>query len=77
KAFATALTRFKMDAATTVYVGDNPRVDVAGAKAAGMLTAWADLENSRFPDDVEPPDLVIHRLPELPELIDQPPSTAG
>ena len=70
KAFATALSRFKMDASATVYVGDNPRVDVAGAKTAGMQTAWADLENATYPDDVVAPDFTVHALAELPRLID-------
>jgi FMN phosphatase YigB (HAD superfamily) len=28
------------DPARTVFVGDNPVADMAGAKAAGMWTAW-------------------------------------
>jgi FMN phosphatase YigB (HAD superfamily) len=69
KAFTIALSRFKMDPATTIYVGDNPRVDVGGAKAAGMLAAWADLEDTAYPPDVVAPDLTIRRLPELPALL--------
>jgi FMN phosphatase YigB (HAD superfamily) len=38
--FAAALGRMDADPARTVFVGDNPVADMAGAKAAGMWTAW-------------------------------------
>lgn len=69
KAFRISCERFKMDVATTMYVGDNPQVDVAGAKAAGMLAAWADLENAAYPPDVVAPDLTVRRWSELPALL--------
>jgi putative hydrolase of the HAD superfamily len=38
--FARALTRLQADAARSVFVGDHPDVDIAGARAAGMRTVW-------------------------------------
>ena len=38
--FARALTRLQVDAARSVFVGDHPDVDIAGARAAGMRTVW-------------------------------------
>jgi len=71
KAFEIAVARFAMNAATTIYVGDNPQVDVAGAKAAGLLAAWADLEGASYPQGVTRPDFAITDLAQLPPLIQQ------
>jgi len=38
--FARALTRLHADAVRSVFVGDHPEVDIAGARAAGMRTVW-------------------------------------
>jgi HAD superfamily hydrolase (TIGR01509 family) len=69
RAFEIALTRFSMQAPTTVYVGDDPIVDVSGAKAAGMFAAWADLEHKAYPADMTPPDLSITELPQVALLV--------
>ena len=59
RAFATALARFEMDAPTTVYVGDDPRVDIAGARLAGMLAGWVNFEEKQYPSDMAQPDLIV------------------
>jgi HAD superfamily hydrolase (TIGR01509 family) len=69
RAFEIALTRFSMQTSTTVYIGDEPRVDVAGAQAAGMLAAWADLEGKVYPADVPPPDRSLTKLSQVLELV--------
>jgi putative hydrolase of the HAD superfamily len=38
--FALALTDLGVDAQSTLFVGDNPEVDIVGAAAAGLQTAW-------------------------------------
>src|SRR5262249_30705436 len=40
KIFRLALERLHTDPARSVYVGDHPEVDVAGARAAGMHAIW-------------------------------------
>lgn len=47
------------------YVGDNPRTDVAGARAAGMHAVWYDAEGVTYPQDVPAPDAVIHSLADI------------
>jgi len=69
RAFAIALDRLSMVAATTIYVGDEPTVDVAGAHAAGMPAAWADLEGKTYPENVVAPDFTVTALHEIPRLI--------
>ena len=51
------------------YVGDNPLVDIAGARAAGMRAAWFDWEGHRYPGDLTTPDATIHRLIDLLPLV--------
>lgn len=69
RAFTIALDRFSMDAAATLYVGDDPVVDVAGAKSAGMPAAWADLEGKTYPDSARPPDFTVTALSEIAALV--------
>ena len=38
--FALAVTDLGVDAASTLFVGDNPEVDIVAAAAAGLQTAW-------------------------------------
>jgi len=66
-----ALTRWQMGAGPgeAVHVGDDPVLDVAGAKAAGMRVI------QMATDDMEPaeeqPDAVITRLSELPATLER------
>jgi len=53
----------------TVYVGDSPFTDVAGARSAGMVAVWADLEGAIYPAALERPDHKITALDQLPGLI--------
>ena len=41
----------------------------AGAKGAGMLAVWANLDGMSYPRDVTPPDFTIAALAELPPLV--------
>jgi putative hydrolase of the HAD superfamily len=69
RAFQIALKRFSMGARTTIYVGDNPSVDVAGSKAAGLRAVWADLDDTPYPDAIPAPDATITALEQLPALL--------
>lgn len=52
-----------------LYVGDDPLVDVAGARAAGLRTAWMNRAAREWPMDVEPADLEVRHCEELAELL--------
>jgi putative hydrolase of the HAD superfamily len=62
--FLRAASRLGTPAERCLFVGDNPEVDIRGADAAGMATAWFAHENS-WPFSLSPPDLVLHDLGEL------------
>ena len=55
--------------AEAVYVGDAPEIDVLGAQRAGLRGVWI-ATHERSAGSVQP-DAVIHRLTELPAVLDQ------
>jgi putative hydrolase of the HAD superfamily len=64
--FAEALAQMGVSPASAVYVGDNPDVDIVGAKRIGLLAVW-----KRDPYWTEPRDVdwVIDDLTELLPLL--------
>jgi putative hydrolase of the HAD superfamily len=61
--FSLALERLGVSAAESMYVGDHPQIDIAGARAAGLRAAWKRVPYwSMTLEDV----LVVDRLSEIP-----------
>jgi HAD superfamily hydrolase (TIGR01509 family) len=71
-AFEKLLQTLGTDAAATLYVGDDPRSDVAGAQAMGMRGVWMNWERKAYPSEIPPPDYTIDDLSELLELLPAP-----
>lgn len=69
--FQIALERLGAAAAESVYIGDLPQADIAGASRAGLRAIWK--KNGQQIASEERPDAaaVIGRLNELPPLIDR------
>ncbi|HZT11425.1 MAG TPA: HAD family hydrolase [Candidatus Baltobacteraceae bacterium] len=65
RAFELLAEALECDANDAAYVGDNPIVDVAGARAAGMRAVWYDAEGATYPKDIPAPDAVIHSLADI------------
>jgi HAD superfamily hydrolase (TIGR01509 family) len=65
--FALTLRAVGGEPATAVHVGDDPVLDVQGARAAGMRVVQVSSSRRRVAG--ERPDQVIARLAELPEAI--------
>ncbi|MEE8323472.1 MAG: HAD hydrolase-like protein, partial [Candidatus Bathyarchaeia archaeon] len=57
-----------VEAGEILFVGDDLRCDIFGAKNVGMKTAWIlrgpDREDDEEVDDIQP-DFIIHSLEEL------------
>ena len=51
------------------YVGDNPLVDIDGARAYGVRSVWFDWEGMQYPPELAPPVARIVRLSELAAVI--------
>jgi len=64
--FHRALERLGVHPRQAVFVGDHPEVDIAGARAAGMLAVWR--RDSRVSQIVEA-DAVIEELGDLLSLL--------
>jgi putative hydrolase of the HAD superfamily len=52
-----------------VYVGDDPHLDVEGARSAGMQAIWIDREGAEWPEQIAPPAYTVRSLTELVELL--------
>ena len=72
RAFAVCLERMKLDAGDCLYVGDDYRFDVCGARDAGMRAVWLQHHSvARSWPDVDTDVAVITSLDELPGLCNQ------
>lgn len=63
--FEQAIAHFDVPAEQMVYVGDNPKRDVAGAKGAGMSAVWIRHAEQQLASTAPMPDLIVTDLDEL------------
>jgi putative hydrolase of the HAD superfamily len=68
--FLSALRALDVAAEKSLYIGDNPGHDIAGAAAVGMKTCWVAL-GRRFSDDRVKPDLIIDSVLELETVLSE------
>jgi putative hydrolase of the HAD superfamily len=66
--FAVALGQLEVAASDSVFVGDNPKTDIAGAHAAGIKAVWLNRDNAPQPEGIVP-DRTIRSLGELQEAL--------
>lgn len=52
-----------------VYVGDDPQLDVEGARRAGMQAIWIDRQGAAWPAEIEPATHTVRSLAELVRLL--------
>ena len=70
--FETALQRLGLPPAEALFVGDRADIDVLGARAVGMPTAWINRDAVALPGDIQPPDYEIRDLKELRAILSIP-----
>jgi 2-haloalkanoic acid dehalogenase type II len=58
-----------LQAHEVVYVGDDPLLDVVGARGAGMQAIWIDRQGGEWPPEIEPAAHTVRSLTELTELL--------
>ena len=58
-----------LQAHEVVYVGDDPLLDVAGARGAGMHAIWIDRQGGEWPTQIAPATYTVRSLTELVELL--------
>ena len=61
-----------------MHVGDDPMLDVKGARDAGLRTAWLNREGLPWPDELgAPPDLTLRDLSALADWVETSRSGSG
>lgn len=84
--FDAAVTQLELAPDQVLHVGDDPALDVVGARDAGLHTAWINRERRPWPAALgEPPDLDLPDLGALADWLEahdgppptQPDGTAG
>jgi putative hydrolase of the HAD superfamily len=69
--FFKAIEGSGIEVGEVAYVGDDPIMDVVGARGAGMLPIWINRAGVDWPSDLEPAAHSITSLAELVLLTDQ------
>jgi 2-haloalkanoic acid dehalogenase type II len=67
--FHQVLEGTDLQAREVVYVGDDPLLDVEGARGAGMQAIWIDREGVQWPAEIAPPTHTIRSLTDLLRLL--------
>ena len=67
--FDAAVRAGGASAGETLHVGDHPETDVHGARQAGLRTAWVNRNGDEWPDEYESPDIEVHNVGELLEIL--------
>jgi len=70
EAFAAVVRELDCAPAEMLYVGDDPQADVAGARGAGLRTAWINRHGAPWPGAHDPADLEITDLHHLEALLE-------
>jgi 2-haloalkanoic acid dehalogenase type II len=66
--FQKAIEGTGLEPHEVIYVGDDPLLDVVGARRAGMHPVWINRTGAAWPDDLEPPLQAIASLDDLVAL---------
>lgn len=66
--FRAGLQASGLTAGEVLYIGDDSRNDIRGAKALGMLTCWM-AHGRKYPENESPPDYCLKTIYELEEML--------
>ena len=65
RCFERLTQELELPAGAIAYVGDDPLLDVAAARAAGLRTVWMNRRARLWPQDIAPPDLTVSDCAQL------------
>jgi FMN hydrolase / 5-amino-6-(5-phospho-D-ribitylamino)uracil phosphatase len=69
RCFDELAARLGLPLTAIAYVGDDPQLDVAAARAAGCASVWMNRRAHEWPADLAPADLVVADCRELAEVL--------
>ena len=69
--FAAARAQLGCAADAILHVGDDPWLDVGGARGAGFRSAWINRTQARWPDSLPPADIDVTNLNQLADRLDE------
>jgi len=69
RCFERLAQELALAAGQIAYVGDDPELDVAAARAAGCRTVWMNRRARQWPAGLAPADLVVSDCVELANLL--------
>jgi putative hydrolase of the HAD superfamily len=70
--FLAAAERFGLSAAEILHVGDDPELDVVGAREAGLRTAWVNRAGHPWPGALgRAPDIDVRHMGELVDWLEK------
>ena len=67
--FAEAVKRAGVASEEALHVGDHPEIDVVGASAAGLKTAWMNRIAAEWPAHLSPPNATVSTVTEIHDLL--------
>jgi putative hydrolase of the HAD superfamily len=65
RCFERLTQELQLPARAIAYVGDDPQLDVAAARAAGLCTVWMNRRARPWPQDIAPADLMVSDCAQL------------
>ncbi len=68
--FHATCERLGFAPAQILHVGDDPLLDIHGAREAGLRTCWINRRNEAWPERYAPPDLQFETLAALADWLD-------
>jgi 2-haloalkanoic acid dehalogenase type II len=69
RCFERLVQDLELEPHEVIYVGDDPVLDVAAARAAGLPTAWMNRTNQSWPAAVRPADINVSDCLELASVL--------
>ena len=65
RCFERLAQELALDPGAIAYVGDDPQLDVAAARAAGLRTVWMNRRAHAWPQELPPADLTVRDCAQL------------
>jgi putative hydrolase of the HAD superfamily len=69
RCFERLARELALDPGAIAYVGDDPQLDVAAARAAGLRTVWMNRRALAWPAELSPADLTVRDCGQLAAVL--------